>query len=267
MLKNRSALITGSVDGIGHAVARALAAEGCNVVLTGIEDRVTGEECAAQLAREFGVQAVYETADLRRREEIARLVATCLDRHRAIDILVNNAVVRHFAQADLFPEENWDDALAVNLSAPFLLIKSFLPQMRQRGFGRIVNMSSIAAVHGITKRIDYATTKSGLLGMTRVVALENVKSNITCNALMPGSVLTPYSDSRIQELMKQRSLSRDEAVQEFLHGRQPAGRFVDPKAIGALVVFLCSESARDITGAALPIDIGFTAGSALEGSI
>jgi 3-hydroxybutyrate dehydrogenase len=267
MLKGRSALITGSVAGIGHAVARALAAAGCNVALTGIDDRAAGEARAAALAVEFGIRAFYAPADLRRRDEVSQLADTCLGRLGAIDILVNNAVVRHFAQADLFSAEHWDEALAVNLSAPFLLIKSALPHMRQRGFGRIVNMSSIAAVHGITKRIDYSTTKSGLLGMTRVVALENVNSNITCNALMPGSVLTPYSDARIQALMADRSLSRDEAVQEFLRRRQPAGRFVEPAGIAALVVFLCSESARDITGAALPIDIGFTAGSAIEGGI
>jgi 3-hydroxybutyrate dehydrogenase len=263
----RYALITGSVGGIGQAVARTLAAEGCGIVLTGIDDRATGEARAALLAKDFGIEAIYERADLRRRDEISHLVEACLRRFPAIDILINNAVVRNFAQADLFPVAGWDDALAVNLTAPFLLTRSFLPQMRQRDFGRIINMSSIAAVHGITKRIDYATTKSGILGMTRVVALENVKSNITCNALMPGSVLTPYSDGRIQQLMANRSLSRVEAVEEFLLKRQPAGRFVDPAGIGALVAFLCSDAARDITGAALPIDIGFTAGSAIEGGI
>jgi len=264
MLNGRTALITGSVAGIGQAVARALAAEGCNVVITGIEDAATGDQRKDALIDEFGIDALYQQADLRLSDDIARLVSICLHRFRRVDILINNAVVRHFEIVDQFPKKAWDEALAVNLSAPFFLIKSFLPHMRQNGFGRIINMASIAAVHGITKRIDYSTTKAGLLGMTRVVALENLKSNITCNALLPGSVLTPYSDARIEKMMVDRTISRDEAVKEFLRGRQAAERFVEPAGIGAFVVFLCSAAARDITGSALPIDIGLTAGSAIE---
>jgi len=173
--------------------------------------------------------------------------------------LVNNAVVRHFARVEDFPPERWEQALAVNLSAAFHAIRLSLPGMRARKWGRIINMSSVYGYFAIAERIDYVTTKTALLGMTRVVALETLEEDITCNAVCPGSVLTPYSEQRLQRMMAEEGLSRETAERKFLADRQPAGRFVEAGNVAELIVFLCGPAARDITGASLPIDAGWLA--------
>ena len=180
-------------------------------------------------------------------------------RFGGIDVLVNNAVVRHFARVDEFPVERWDHALAVNLSAAFHTIRLSLPGMRARRWGRIINMSSVYGSFAIAERIDYVTTKTALLGLTRVVALETLDEDITCNAVCPGSVLTPYSEQRIQQLMAEQGLPREAAIRNFLAARQPSGRFVAAENVADLIIFLCGPAGRDITGASLPIDAGWLA--------
>ncbi len=177
----------------------------------------------------------------------------------AVDILVNNAVVRHFAPIHEFPVEAWDHAMAVNISAAFHTIRLSVPGMRERGWGRIVNLSSIYGLIGAVNRVDYVTAKTALIGMTRAVALETVGHGITCNAICPGSALTPSIDARIQELMSTEALPRAAAVEKFLAGKQPSGRFVETGNVAALIAFLCGEAGRDITGTAIPIDGGWAA--------
>jgi 3-hydroxybutyrate dehydrogenase len=176
-----------------------------------------------------------------------------------IDILVNNAVVRHFAPVEAFAPERWDEALAVNLSAPFHLIRLALPAMKQRGWGRIINMASIYSTRAIADRIDYVTTKTAILGMTRAVAIETATSGITCNAISPGTLPTPAITRKIASLAEGEGRSLDETTRDYLGARQPTGRFIAMESVGAMVVFLAGPAGQDITGATLPIDGGWAA--------
>jgi 3-hydroxybutyrate dehydrogenase len=259
-LKGRTALVTGSTGGIGLALAQGLARAGCNVVLHGMDDEPAVRPRQAELEREHGVQAGYVRADLADPQAIARMVDEVARKHGAIDVLVNNAVTRHFSPIESFPVDSWEQALAVNVSAAFHTIRLALPAMRARGWGRIFNMTSVYGTRGAANRIDYVTTKHALVGMTRVVALETLNQGITCNAICPGSVLTPNIDARLNALMADKGLDRDEATRQFLAGKQPIGRFVESGHIAELIVFLCGEAGRDITGAMLPVEGGWLAG-------
>ncbi|HVM84911.1 MAG TPA: SDR family oxidoreductase, partial [Candidatus Binatia bacterium] len=201
----------------------------------------------------------YHQADLAGLAGVEGLIAAGRDRLGGIDILVNNAVTRHFARVEEFPTEKWDHALAVNLSAAFHAIRLTLPGMRVRKWGRIINMSSVYSSFAIANRIDYVTTKTALIGMTRVVALENLDLDITCNAVCPGAIHTPYSEAKILDLMKAEGIDREAAERKFLEVRQPTGRFIAAEGVADLVVFLCGPNARDITGSTMPIDAGWTA--------
>jgi len=258
-LKGKTALVTGSTGGIGHAMATGLARAGCDIVLHGIADDATVQPLQAELEREYGVRVGYVHADLADPAAIARMMDTIGHSHGAIDVLVNNAVTRHFAPVEAFPVEAWDRALAVNLSAAFHTIRLTLPAMRERGWGRIFNMTSVYSARGATNRIDYVTTKTALLGMTRAVALETLNQGITCNAICPGSVHTPSIDLRMQELMQQQALNLEQATKVFLAGKQPIQRFVDADHVAELLVFLCGPAGRDITGAMLPVEGGWLA--------
>ncbi len=258
-LKGRAALVTGSTDGLGLAIARALAAEGCDVVLGGLADAAHAEARCRDLETAFGVRALYHAADLRRREEIEAMARAAADAFGAVDILVNNAVVRHFAPIETYPTGRWEEALAVNLSAPFHLTRLLLPGMRARGFGRIVNISSIYGLIGDANRIDYVTTKTGLIGMTRAVATETVTENITCNALCPATVPTPAIEARIVAIAEREGVSQAEATRRYLAKRQPSRRFIAPETVAGQVVFLCSEAGAGVTGAVLPLDGGWSA--------
>ena len=187
-LRGKWALVTGATAGLGLAVAESLAAAGAGIVL---HDLKAPEAAAARIRERFGVEAIATAADLAQQQAIETTVAHLLGSLGAIDILVNNAVVRHFAPVEQFPPAKWEEALAVNLSAPFHLIRLLLPAMRQRGWGRIVNMASIYSSRAIADRIDYVTTKTAILGMTRAVAVETAGSGITCNAISPGTLPTP----------------------------------------------------------------------------
>jgi 3-hydroxybutyrate dehydrogenase len=259
-LSGKTALITGSTGGLGFAIATGLARSGCNVMLHGIESPSSIEPMQNALQREHGVEVRYQQADLTNPANIAELVAQCNAQLGGVDILVNNAVVRHFAPTESFPPERWDQAIAVNLTAPFHTIRLALPGMRERGWGRIFNMSSVYGSRGTTNRIDYVTTKSGILGMTRAVALENVSHGITCNAVCPGSVHTPDIERRLQQLIDTKGIERDQATRQFLAGKQPTGRFISAEHVAEMILFLCSAAAADITGAMLPIEGGWLAG-------
>ena len=256
ILQDRTALVTGATAGLGLAVAEKLAAAGSNIVLNGLDD---GAQAAADLAARFGVTATFLRADLSREDEIETMMREVFTRSGHLDIVVNNAVVRSFAPVEDFASEDWNRALAVNLSAPFHIIKRALPGMKQRGFGRIINMASIYSTRTAENRVDYVTTKTAILGLTRAVSLETITTGVTCNAISPATLPTPAIEMRINALAEKEGLSPKEAESRYLSQRQPSGRFVDLGAVGDLVVFLCGPSGADISGAALPIDGGWAA--------
>jgi 3-hydroxybutyrate dehydrogenase len=255
-LDGRRALVTGAASGLGFALAESLAAAGAAIVLHDIEDP---RDAAAALGSRFPVEVVAIGADLRRPAAIETMMAGLLARFGAIDILVNNAVTRHFAAVEEFPAERWDDALAVNLSAPFHLARLALPAMKAQGFGRIINLASIYSTRAAVNRIDYMTTKAAILGMTRAIAVENARTGITCNAISPGVLPTPAIRARIAAIARDESRPYEAAEADYLTARQPSGRFVALDSVGALAVFLCGPAGRDITGATLPIDGGWSA--------
>lgn len=258
-MKGKTALITGSSNGLGLAMARGLAAAGCNLVLHGLESPQAMTSTCQAMEREHGVAVCYVHADLTGPDAVDELIGAAQARLGGIDVLINNAVIRHFSPIEDFPGERWDQALAVNLTAAFRAIQLTLPGMRAGGWGRIINMSSAYGSRAIANRIDYVTTKTALLGLTRAVAVETQGQGITCNAVCPGSVLTPNIESRLTALMADKQLDRDTATREFLQGKQGTGRFVDATHVADLVVFLCSASGTPITGATLPVDDGWLA--------
>ncbi len=258
-MDRKGALITGSTDGLGYAIAAALAKTGCDVVLHGIEPEDAAAPRARALADAHGVRAAYIRSDLSVEQGVDRMIEHARMHLGSIDVLINNAVVRHFSPIEAFPCDAWERALAVNLSAPFRAVKRLLPDMRARGWGRIINMSSVYGMRGTRDRVDYVTTKAALLGFTRAVAAETAGQGITCNAVCPGSVRTPAIEERLEELLAS-GLGAEEAERKFLVGKQPTGRFIDADDIAALIVFLCGPNGRDISGATLPIDGGWLAG-------
>lgn len=256
MLKGKWALVTGATAGLGFAVAESLAKAGASLVL---HDLIEPQSAKDTLQSRFGVDALSVAADLSQRPAIENMVEALFERIGGIDILINNAVVRHFAPVDQFAPERWEEALAVNLSAPFHLIRLVLPAMKQRGWGRIVNMASIYSTRAVENRIDYVTTKTAILGMTRAVALETATTGVTCNALCPGTLPTPAIEAKIAAAAERANLSIDDATRDYLASRQPTRRFVAMENVGATTAFLCSPAAQDITGAAIPIDGGWSA--------
>jgi 3-hydroxybutyrate dehydrogenase len=257
MLKGKCVLITGSVGGLGLAAAQRFAAAGCNIVLSGFAEPGKIAEARSAIEQTHGARTLYSSADLRRPPEIEQMFRDAEAAFGAVDILVNNAVVRCAAPVEEFPVAAWDEGIAVNLSAAFHTIRLAMPGMRRRGWGRIINVSSIYGLIGAANRVNYVTSKTALIGLTRAVALETVGENITCNAVCPGSVLTPVHEATIRKMMADTGnggLSRDEAERRFHAGRQPSGRFIAAEDVADLMVFLCGPASRDINGAALPIE-------------
>lgn len=254
-MKGKWALVTGATAGLGLAAAEGLAGAGANIIL---HDLVAPKQAADDLRTRFGVEVVTAGVDLARRDAIEAMMTDLLDRCGAVDILVNNAVVRHFSAIEQFPPDRWEQALAVNLSAPFHLIRLALPAMKQRGWGRIINMGSIYSSRAIEDRIDYVTTKTAILGITRAVAIETARSGITCNTLCPGTLPTPAILDKIATLAADSGRPVEDMTREYLGERQPTQRFIEMNAVAAMVVFLCGPAANDITGASLPIDGGWS---------
>jgi 3-hydroxybutyrate dehydrogenase len=257
-LETRAALVTGSTSGLGFALAQTLAHAGCHVGLNGLENEGDMHPRCEALANEAGASVSYCRADVSKASEVERLIATAEKEYGRLDILVNNAVVRHFAPIDTFPIERWEAAMNINVSAAFYAVRSALPGMRRRNFGRIFNMASVYGMRGTVNRIDYVTSKAALIGMTRAIAMETLDHDITCHALCPGSVLTPGTDARVVQLVDG-GATRAEAERKFLEGKQPTGRFISPDSVGNLLLFLCGPAGRDMTGAMLPVEGGWLA--------
>ncbi|MCB1537920.1 MAG: 3-hydroxybutyrate dehydrogenase [Rhodospirillales bacterium] len=258
-LKGKVALVTGSTSGIGLAVARALAAEGANVMINGFGDAAAIEKERKGLEADFDVSAWYNGADLSKEDGVKAMVGDAIAKGGRLDILVNNAGIQHTAPVDEFPSEKWNLILSLMLSAPFFAIQEALPAMRKQGWGRIVN---IASVHGLVASVNkaaYVSAKHGLTGLTKVVALETARQAITCNAICPGWVHTPLVQKQIDAIAARDNISGEAAKEKLLSEKQPSGEFTRPEDIAAMVVFLCSENAAQMRGTLWVQDGGWTA--------
>jgi 3-hydroxybutyrate dehydrogenase len=257
-MNGKSALITGSLDGIGFAIARALASKGVNIMLNGFGDEELIKTRITTL-KNLGVKASYHGADLSIPEQIEDLVKAAVKELGSVDIAVNNAVTRTWGFIDELPIEKWNYAIAVNLSAPFHVIRLTMPMMKKNKWGRIINLASNYGISGTTRRVDYVSTKHGIVGLTKVAALEGLPFNITANALCPGATLTPNAKKLVAQRMKLKNLSEEDATVDYLSDRQPSRRFIAPEKVAAFAAFLCSDDASEITGSPLAIDGGWLA--------
>lgn len=258
-LKNKCAVITGSTSGIGLGMARALAGQGAHVMINGFGDAAAIEAERADLEKTYGIKARYNGADISKSDEVKKLVEACVAELGSLDILVNNAGIQFTARAEDFPLDKWDAVMATNLSSAFYGMHYALPFMKKNGWGRIVNTAS---VHGLVASADkaaYVAAKHGVIGLTKVVALENAGSGITCNAICPGWVLTPLVQKQIDVIAAEEKIDNAAATEQLLSAKQPSKQFATPEEIGAMLVYLCSDAARQVTGAALTIDGGWTA--------
>ena len=258
-LAGKVALVTGSTSGIGLGIARALAAAGANVVLNGFGPTDEIARTIDAIEVDHGVKTSYSAADMTSPDAIAEMIATTLDDLGRLDILVNNAGIQHVAPLDQFPVAKWDQILAINLSSAFHTMRLALPAMRKGKFGRIIN---VASAHGLVAspfKGAYVAAKHGIVGLTKVAALETAEEGITCNAICPGYVYTPLVEAQIDGQAKAHGISRDQVIRDVLLAQQPNKRFATVEEIGALAVFLASEAAASITGIALPVDGGWTA--------
>ncbi len=258
-LKGKCVVVTGSTSGIGLGIARAFAAQGCDIMLNGFGDAAQIEKLRAGLAAEHGVAVVYSSADMSKPAEISALVDQVEKRFGSVDVLVNNAGIQHVAPVEKFPVEKWDQILAINLSSAFHAIRAALPGMKSRNRGRILN---IASAHGLVAspfKSAYVAAKHGLVGLTKTVALETAGKGITCNAVCPGFVLTPLVETQILDRAREYGISREDVIKNVILERQPSKEFVKVEEVAALAVFLAGDAAASITGAAYSIDGGWTA--------
>jgi 3-hydroxybutyrate dehydrogenase len=253
ILQGKVALVTGSTSGIGLAIARALAAEGAKLMINGFGPQHEIEKICAELG------AIHDTADLSHPPAVEAMIARCIMELGGLDVLVNNAGIQHVSAIEYFPPSKWDAVLAINLSAAFHTIRLSVPEMKARGWGRIINTASAHSLIASPNKSAYVAAKHGIAGLTKTVALETAASGITVNCISPGYVWTTLVEQQIPDTMKARNLTREQVMNDVLLAAQPTKRFVTPEEVAALAVYLCREEARSITGANLTIDGGWTA--------
>ena len=258
-LKGKVALVTGSTSGIGLAVARALASEGADILLNGFGDAAAIASLRAEIVAASGVRVAYSTADVSRPAEVAAMVGQARDELGGTDILVNNAGIQYVASIAEFPADQWERIIAVNLSAAFYAIQAAIPGMRDKGWGRIINTVSTHGLVASAEKAAYVAAKHGLMGLTKVAAIELANSGVTCNAICPGWVMTPLVQQQLDARAKREGRPVEEITRIMLAEKQPMVRFSTPESIGAVAVFLCSEAAATITGAPISVDGGWVA--------
>jgi 3-hydroxybutyrate dehydrogenase len=259
LLKGKRALVTGSTQGIGLAIARALAAQGCSVMLHGLAEPDRLQALREEVATAHGVDVDVHGADLSQVDQIEDLVQATARALGGLDLLVNNAGIQYTAPVETFPAERWDRILAVTLSSAFHTTRLAVPGMRGQGWGRIINIASAHALVASVHKAAYVAAKHGLAGLTRVVALETAGSGITCNAICPGWVRTDLVEPQIAARAQALGVSLEEGARHLLAEKQPSRQFVTVEQIACVAIFLCSDGAAQITGAAMPIDGGWTA--------
>ncbi len=258
-LAGRVAVVTGSTSGIGLGIAQALAAHGADIVLNGFGDPHEIEIVRAAMANAHAVDVAYDGADMSKPDAIADMMRRAGDRFGKVDILVNNAGIQHVSPVEEFPVAKWDAVLSINLSAAFHTIRAVFAGMKERRWGRIVN---VASAHGLVAspfKSAYVAAKHGIVGLTKVVALEGAEHGITCNAICPGYVMTPLVEKQIDDQARVHGLPREKVIRDVLLAQQPNKKFATVEEMGALTAFLCSDGAASMTGAALPVDGGWTA--------
>jgi len=258
-LKGKVALVTGSTSGIGQGIAEALAADGASIMLNGFGDPAKIEALRASFEQKFGVMAHYSGADISKGDQIAAMVAECQKVLGSLDILVNNAGIQFTAAVEDFPEEKWDQIIAINMSGVFHGMKAAIPGMKAKGWGRIINIASAHALVASPHKVAYVAAKHGVLGMTKVAAIELANSGVTVNAICPGWVLTPLVQKQLEDRAKELGTTVEKETMAFVTEKQPMAQFSTPEEVGGLTVFLCSDSAKTITGVPLSIDGGWTA--------
>jgi 3-hydroxybutyrate dehydrogenase len=259
MLSGKTALVTGSTSGIGLGMARSLAQEGANIVFNGFGDAQHIEKLHTDLGREFGVQTAYHNADMSKPAEIEAMMQFALDKFGGVDVLVNNAGIQHVANIEDFPPEKWDAIIAINLTSAFHTTRLALPGMKQKNWGRIINLASVHGLVGSAQKSAYVAAKHGLVGFTKVTALETAASGVTCNAICPGWVLTPLVQKQVDDRAAKDGIGNEEAKKALLGEKQPSGEFVTPEELGALAVFLCSPAGNQVRGVAWNMDGGWAA--------
>ena len=258
-LQKRTAIVTGSTSGIGLATARAMAAEGANVMINGFGDAKAIEDVRSAIEKEFGVRALYSPADMTKPSEISAMVKQAEQEFGAVDILVNNAGIQHVAPIEDFGEANWNKIIAINLSAAFHAMAAAIPGMKARKWGRIISTASAHSLVASPFKSAYVSAKHGIAGLTKTAALEVATFGVTVNCISPGYVWTPLVEHQIPDTMKARNMTREQVINDVLLEAQPTKQFVTPEQVGALAVYLCSDAAAQITGANLSIDGGWTA--------
>ncbi|MFD0858047.1 3-hydroxybutyrate dehydrogenase [Roseovarius aquimarinus] len=254
-ISGKTVIVTGSNSGIGLGIAREMAKAGAHVVLNSFSDTEDDHKLASDMAEEFGTEVRYIKADMSKGAECRALI----EKAGACDVLINNAGIQHVAPLPEFPSEKWDQIIAINLSSAFHTTAAALPMMRKAGWGRVVN---IASAHGLTAspyKSAYVAAKHGIVGLTKVTALETAKEPITANAICPGYVLTPLVESQIPDTMKEYGMSREEVIEKVLLERQPSKEFATVEQLGGTALYLCSDAAAQVTGTTISVDGGWTA--------
>ncbi|HXA38553.1 MAG TPA: 3-hydroxybutyrate dehydrogenase [Phenylobacterium sp.] len=259
ILKSKTAVVTGSTSGIGLAIARALAAEGANVLINGFGKPEDIEKERAAIESEFGVKCIHSPADMTKPAEIAAMVALAETTFGAVDVLVNNAGIQFVSPIEDFPVEKWDQILAINLSSAFHAMRAAIPGMKTRGWGRIISTASAHSLVASPFKSAYVAAKHGIAGLTKTAALELATHGVTVNCISPGYVWTPLVENQIPDTMKARNMTREQVINDVLLDSQPTKQFVTPEEVAAIVVFLCGDAAKQITGANLSVDGGWTA--------
>ncbi len=258
-LNGKTALVTGSTSGIGLGIAHALAAEGANIVFNGFGDAAQIAELQKQTTAQFGVQTAYSGADMSKPAEIEQMIKEAIAQFGAVDILVNNAGIQFVANVEDFPPERWDAIIAINLSSAFHTTRHALPAMKKKNWGRIINIASAHGLVASAGKAAYVASKHGLVGLTKVTALENAQTGITCNAICPGWVLTPLVQKQVDARAAANNISIEQAKHDLLLEKQPSGEFVTTGELGALAVFMCSDAASQVRGVAWNMDGGWVA--------